>query len=133
MALANAGLGVVHGFAAVVGGRFSAPHGAVCAALLPAAVRVNLRVARASGSPALERFAVIARTLTGRPDARPEDGAEWLDRLRDDLGIPRLGAYGVATGDAASLGEAAARASSTKGNPVPLSAEDLHEVLTAAL
>jgi alcohol dehydrogenase class IV len=133
MALANAGLGVVHGFAAVVGGRFPAPHGAVCAALLPGAVRVNLRVARASGSPAVERFAVVARTLTGRPDARAEDAVEWLDRLRDDLGIPRLGAYGVSAADGPALAEAAARASSTKGNPVPLSDEDLHEVLTAAL
>ena len=35
LALANAGLGVVHGFAAPVGGMFHAPHGAICAALLP--------------------------------------------------------------------------------------------------
>jgi alcohol dehydrogenase class IV len=35
LALANAGLGAVHGFAGVAGGMFQAPHGAVCAALLP--------------------------------------------------------------------------------------------------
>ena len=55
LCLANAGLGAVHGFAAPLGGMFAAPHGAVCAALLPAVLRVNLRAlaARAPDSPAL--------------------------------------------------------------------------------
>src|SRR5664279_1027412 len=43
MALANAGLGAVHGFAAPLGGMWNAPHGAVCAALLPYAMEVNIR------------------------------------------------------------------------------------------
>jgi alcohol dehydrogenase class IV len=94
MALANAGLGIVHGCAAVVGGRFAAPHGAVCAALLPGAMRVNLRAARAAGSPAVERVGTVARALTGRADAEAEDAADWLEALRNDLGIPRLRAYG---------------------------------------
>ncbi len=34
LALANAGLGAVHGFAGPFGGMYDAPHGAVCAALL---------------------------------------------------------------------------------------------------
>jgi alcohol dehydrogenase class IV len=133
MALANAGLGIVHGCAAVVGGRFAAPHGAVCAALLPGAMRVNLRAARAAGSPAVERVGTVARALTGRADAEAEDAADWLEALRNDLGIPRLRAYGVKADHADALGEAASRASSTKGNPVVLAPADLREVLLAAI
>ena len=66
LALANAGLGAVHGFAAAIGGRFQAPHGSVCAALLPAATRINIRAlrARAASSQALERFGVLASVVT---------------------------------------------------------------------
>ena len=46
LALANAGLGVVHGFAAAIGGMFVAPHGAVCAALLPHGMRADGKVER---------------------------------------------------------------------------------------
>ncbi len=43
LSLANAGLGTAHGFAGVVGGSFPAPHGAVCAALLPHVMSMNFR------------------------------------------------------------------------------------------
>lgn len=124
LSLANAGLGVVHGFAAPIGGMFDAPHGAVCAALLPHGMKVNLP-ARS------ERFVTIARLLTGRDDAKAEDGVEWVQRLCSDLSIPGLGTYGVT--DSADLVEKASAASSMKANPVVLSKEQLHEVLRAAL
>ncbi len=75
LALANAGLGAVHGFAAPVGGLFDAPHGAACAALLPAVLRVNLEALsrRRPESPALARYREIAAIVTGRPDADAED------------------------------------------------------------
>ena len=71
LCLANAGLGAVHGFAAPLGGSFAAPHGAVCAALLPSVLRVNLRAlaARAPEHPALARYHQLGPLLTGRPDA----------------------------------------------------------------
>ena len=135
LSLANAGLGAVHGFAAPVGGRFPAPHGAVCAALLPGVMRVNLRALRArhASSPALQRFPVVARALTGRQDAAAEDGLAWLEQLRGDLGIPPLSRYGVTRADVASLVEAASRASSMKGNCVVLERDELVEALEAAL
>src|SRR6185503_18128681 len=73
LCLANAGLGAVHGFAAPLGGMFAAPHGAVCAALLPAVLRVNTRAlaARAPDSIARHRIRELAVMLTGRPDAAP--------------------------------------------------------------
>ena len=66
LALANAGLGVVHGFAAPIGGMFEAPHGAVCAAILPYGMEANIRALRARDpeSEALERYREIARVLT---------------------------------------------------------------------
>ena len=77
MALANAGLGVVHGFAAPVGGMFNAPHGAVCAALLPFGMRANIRALRSrdADGDALRRYARVAAILCGDADATPEDGA----------------------------------------------------------
>src|SRR6202790_3339660 len=83
LSLANAGLGAVHGFAAPIGGMFHAPHGAVCAALLPAGMRANIAALRdrEPQNRALERYREVARILTDRPDATPEDGAEWVRNL----------------------------------------------------
>jgi alcohol dehydrogenase class IV len=135
LALANAGLGAVHGFAAPVGGMFPAPHGAVCAALLPHAMEINIRAlrARAAGSDALARYALVARTLTGKADAPAEDGAAWVGRLCRELEIPPLATYGVRREDVTALVENAARASSMKGNPIALTAEEMTEVLTRAM
>ncbi|HEY9514861.1 MAG TPA: iron-containing alcohol dehydrogenase, partial [Gemmatimonadaceae bacterium] len=131
LSLANAKLGAVHGFAAPLGGMFPIPHGAVCARLIPAVVDVNVRAlqARAPASPALARYDEVARTLTGRVDARAEDGAAWLRSLVDELEIPMLSAYGVVAGDIARVVEKARKASSMQGNPIELTEEELGEVL----
>jgi alcohol dehydrogenase class IV len=135
LALANAGLGAVHGFAAPVGARFDVPHGAACAALLPAVLRVNVDALRARepGAPALGRVAVVARLLTGDDHAGADEGGAWLERLRRDLGIPPLGHYGVTEADAAGLCEAAARASSMRGNCIALDASELRRVVLESL
>jgi len=135
LALANAGLGAVHGFAAGIGGMFDAPHGAVCAALLPHVMECNIRAlrARAPSSEALSRYEGVARLLTGRNDATPEDGVAWTRELVRRLEIPGLRAYGVRAEHAPLLVEAAARASSMKGNPLVLSPEELRQILLAAL
>ena len=131
LALANAKLGAVHGFAAPLGGMFPIPHGAVCARLIPAVVDVNVRAlrARASDSPALARYDEVARTITGRADARAEDGADWLRSLVDELEIPMLSTYGVVAGDIGRVVEKARKASSMQGNPIELTEEELGEVL----
>ena len=135
LALANAALGAVHGFAAAIGGRFDAPHGAVCAALLPGVVRANVAAlaTRAPTSPAGARYVTAARVMTGRDDARAEDLVELLQQLRTDLKISGLRAYGVGDHDAQAIIDAAARASSMGGNPVALNTAELHAVLDAAL
>lgn len=135
MALANAGLGAVHGFAAPIGGRFRAPHGAVCAALLPHVCDANIRALdlRAPTHPARARYDHIARLVTGRADATAADGVAWLAELVTELAIPGLRGYGVGVSDVPGLVEQARRASSMKGNPIALSPDELAAVLEAAL
>jgi alcohol dehydrogenase class IV len=130
LCLANAGLGAVHGFAAPVGGMFEAPHGAVCAALLPATLEVNLRAlrARAPSHPALARLREVAVLLTGRADARAEEGITWVRELCQALGVPGLGRYGLTEADVPRLVARAKAASSMKANPLPLTDEELTEI-----
>lgn len=131
LALANAGLGAVHGLAAPLGGMFDAPHGALCAALLPHAMRVNIAALR--GSERLHRYAAVARILTGRADATPEDGTAWVECLCRDLEIRPLGAFGVRHADVPALVEKAARASSMQSNPIALTRGQLEELLACAI
>jgi alcohol dehydrogenase class IV len=134
MALTNAGLGAVHGFASVIGGMFDAPHGALCAALLPHVVAGNCRALAARGADAaLRRFTDVARLLTDRSGADAEDGIDWVRALVGDLQIPTLSAYGVTYTDADAIADKASRASSMKANPVTLSIEELREILLAAI
>jgi alcohol dehydrogenase class IV len=133
LALANAGLGIVHGVAAAVGGRYHAPHGAVCAAVLPGAVAVNLEAlaTRAPAAAGTERYAAAARVLTGTPDA--DALVTWLTTLRRTLGIPGLSAHGVTSAEVPALAAAAARASSTMANPVVLTDDEIRAVIERAL
>jgi alcohol dehydrogenase class IV len=135
MALANAGLGVVHGFAAPIGGMFPAPHGAVCAALLSPGMEANIRAlrSRAPASDALRRYTDVARALTGNSGAAMEDGPAWVARLVRELAIPPLGVYGILGSDVPALVEKAGKASSMQANPIRLEDEELTEVLLRAL
>jgi len=135
LALANAGLGVVHGFAAPIGGMFPAPHGAVCAALVPYGMAINIRAlhGRAPKSDALRRYATVASILASNPHAGPEEGLRWVSELCHELGIAPLRAYGIDESDVPILVEGASRASSTKGNPIVLTTDELREILVASL
>jgi alcohol dehydrogenase class IV len=126
LALANAGLGAVHGFAAPFGAMFYAPHGAVCAALLAPVMRANIRHA------AVDRFEEIARRLTGKPTAAATDGVEWVEKLTGDLNIPGLAIYGLRAEHFADLIAKAKNASSMRANPVALSDAELTEILQTA-
>jgi alcohol dehydrogenase class IV len=134
MALANAGLGAVHGFAAPVGGRFPAPHGAVCAALLPHVMAANLRALRerAPHSDPLRRYDEVARLLTGSAQATADDALAWVRALVQAVNIPSLSTYGLTREAIPELVAAAARASSMKANPIALTTEELVGILEAA-
>ena len=135
LALANAGLGAVHGFAGPVGGSFSAPHGAVCAALLPHVMAMNLRALRQRdpNGAAVSRYDEVAWWLTGDSKAKADDGVKWIRALAADLKVPRLGSFGIQREHFAELVAKAANASSMKANPIMLTPEELTEILEQAL
>jgi alcohol dehydrogenase class IV len=135
MCLANSGLGAVHGIAAAAGARLSAPHGAVCAAVLAAAMEVNLRALRnrAPDHPALRRMAEVATLVTSQSEATPEDAIAWLQELTAALSIPGLASYKLSEDEIPAVVTAAQKASSMRGNPIELSNAEVTEIVTRSL
>jgi len=134
LALANAKLGAVHGFAGPLGGMISASHGVICARLLPIVCRVNVRAlqSRAADSPALAHYDEIARVLTGKATAQAAEGVAWLQDLCAELKVPPLGQFGLREQDFPMVVEKAKKSSSMKGNPIELTDDELMEILENA-
>jgi alcohol dehydrogenase class IV len=134
MALANAGLGAVHGFAAPLGGLLHAPHGAICARLLPVVMDINVKalMQRKGEHDVLPRYVEIAQILTGRRDAAIEEGILWIHRLSADMGIIPLRKYGLNPSGFKEITTKAARASSMQGNPIVLNESEFMDILERA-
>jgi len=134
LALANAGLGAVHGFAGPLGGMFPAPHGAICGLLLPHVMEANVYALKTCDpdSPALARYEEAAHILTGVPTARAVDGVRWVQDLCATFKVPPLSAYDLKEKNFPDVVEKVRRASSTKGNPVMLTDDELTQVLEKA-
>lgn len=135
MALANAGLGAVHGLAGPIGGMFPAPHGALCGCLLPHVMARNLTALRERQreSRSLGRYGELARLLTREANATADAGLEWLSSLVSSLSLPRLRQYGVTRADMPQIVVRAQAASSMRANPLPLTDAELADILEAAL
>jgi len=135
LALANAKLGAVHGFAAVLGGMYPVPHGVVCAALLPFVMETNVMAlqVREPDSPLLPRFDEVARLVTGDAGARAVDGVSWIHELCAALAMPGLRQFGLKAEDFPEIVAHSQRASSMKGNPLKLTDEELTAILHRAL
>ncbi len=134
LALANAGLGAVHGLAGPLGGMTSASHGVICARLLPIVCRVNVRAlqSRAADSPALSRYDEIGQILTGKATARATGGVAWLQKLCAELNVPPLERFGLKEQDFPVVVNKAKKSSSMKGNPIELTDDELMEILENA-
>jgi len=132
LALANAGLGAVHGLAAPLGGLAPVPHGAACAALLPHVLEANLR-ASGPGSPVWVKFQELAGLLTGNPGADAQDGLRWVQDLVTELRVPGLGRYGLSAADLDLIAERGLAASSMKANPVTFDRAALVAILVKAM
>jgi alcohol dehydrogenase class IV len=136
LALANAKLGAVHGFAGPLGGMYpTAHHGVICGRLLPFVMATNVQalISREPHNPARKRFDEVAQILTGNPNAVAADGVAWIQDLAGVLNVPHLSAFGIAEADFATIVEKAQRASSMKGNPIKLTDTELRQILEKAL
>lgn len=135
LALANAKLGAVHGFAGVLGGMYPAPHGAVCGRLLPFTTEANVRalLQRDSKNPAVGRYDEVAQLLTGKPEATVSDGVVWIQELCAELAVPGLATYGIEEVQFSDIITKSKNSSSMKGNPIVLREDELASILGQAL
>jgi alcohol dehydrogenase class IV len=135
LALANAKLGAVHGFAGPIGGMFSIPHGAICARLLPIVMDVNLRALRERqpSDPIINRYHEIAQLITGNAKAEDVEGVRWIEELSLALQIPPLSEFGFTRESIPVIVDLSAQSSSMKGNPIQLNRDEMVEILERAL
>jgi alcohol dehydrogenase class IV len=135
LAMANAALGTVHGFAGPLGGMLHAPHGAICARLLPLVMETNLKAleSRQAGHPAISKYDEIAQIVTKNQNASAQDGLTWVAELARELNIPPLSAHGMSESQIPEAVEKTMKASSTKGNPIVLTEMELKQILERAL
>lgn len=129
LALANAGLGVVHGLAGPLGGLSGASHGAICGALLPHGLAAN--ATRTTGETA-RRIARVLACLANALSTTPDKALISLDEFSRNAGLPGLDAQGVTAAHRKSAADMAASSSSMKANPVHLNAAALAEIMEQA-
>ena len=134
LGLANAKLGAVHGFAGPLGGMYSAPHGVICARLLPFVIETNVRALqqRNATSPALEKYHEAARLLTGDNSSKAADAVTWVRELSLALKVPSLAQFGVQQRDFETIAGKAKKSSSMKGNPIELTDDELLDIIRQA-
>lgn len=134
LALANSKLGAVHGFAGPMGAMFPAPHGVICANLLPFVMKANIKALQQHDSKQfLLRYDEVAQILTEKSDAGAEDGIAWIHDLCEILDVPSLSNFGITKYHFPELVDKSKNTSSMKGNPVNLTDEDLTEILVKAV
>lgn len=135
IALVNAGLGIVHGFASSVGGLYEIPHGVLCATLLAEATKVNIRKLRQldAAHPSLWRYAKAGGALSGDSPASVTEGCDQLVGLLGEwqelLGFPGLGEFGVRSGALDGI----VRITRSKSNAVALAPDEMRHILAARL
>ncbi|NHF72389.1 iron-containing alcohol dehydrogenase [Paracoccus xiamenensis] len=129
MALANGGLGAVHGLAGVIGGVTPAAHGAICGALLGPVLAMNRM--RAEGEAA-RRIAHVCDLIAAALSVPEADAPAALAAWARNAGLQGLMAQGLDPSLHAQVARAAMQSSSYKGNPVTLTVSDLQEVLASA-
>jgi alcohol dehydrogenase class IV len=134
LSLANASLGAVHGFAAAIGGKYAAPHGTICALLLPHVMAANVAAltARSPDSAILDKFTSLARLLTNDQDASSVDAVQWIEKMCANLPVPHGASFHLTATAIPEIVAAAVTSSSMKGNPVVLTDNEMMNILEKA-
>jgi len=133
--LANAGLGVVHGFASSIGGMFEIPHGLICGTLMAKSNEINIRELRKKDKNpiALKKYALLGELFideSGHTDDYYIDSfVSYLHNLMHDLDLTGLRKSGLDEKDAGII----CSKTEIKNNPVKLAEEDLIEILLKSL
>ena len=135
IALANAKLGAIHGFAGPIGGMIEAPHGALCAGLLLPVLRMNYDIVmrRESDGKTSRKFDQVAQVLTGNPTAKGSYAIAWIESLLKDLPLATLSELGFTEAMIPEAVKKSTQSSSMKGNPIDLESADLREILEECL
>ena len=135
IALANAGLGIVHGFASSVGGLIDIPHGTLCSTLLAEATKENIAQLRASdiSHPALQKYARAGAILSGIAADDVHAGCkrlvETLEKWQEKLSFPRLRSFGLFVEDLDGI----VAATRSKSNAVQLDDAAMKRILSNRL
>lgn len=119
--LQNAGMGIHHGLAQLLGGRTGIAHGLANALLLAHSVRFNAEAVPDD----VQRI--------GHAIGSPDDPAGAVAALVERLGLPtRLGDCGVTLDDVEAVAQQAPSNRNVAANPRPVTEEDAKGVLLAA-
>ena len=133
--LANAGLGVVHGFASSIGGMFDIPHGLICGTLMAKSNEINIRELRKNDKNhvALKKYAILGKLFidkSGHSEVYYTDGfVNYLHNLTNDLQLPGLRKSGLDEENVSIV----CSMTEIKNNPVKLAFENLVEILLKSL
>ncbi|WP_298838620.1 iron-containing alcohol dehydrogenase [uncultured Roseobacter sp.] len=131
LALANAGLGAVHGLAGVLGGRLGAPHGLICGRLLGPVLVANRDEMQKSGAD-VARFDEVQAMFAGAFHLQGDVFAQ-IQPMLDRWGVARLGAWVRDDTDLSAIADEAETASSMKANPCGLSRDTLVSIMRDAI
>lgn len=136
--LANAGLGVVHGIAGVLGGLYEIPHGVACGKLLHTSTCYTIEALFQSpnnNKTAIQKYAAINTMLTGNEYTSELEACKsliaYLEQLEKKTNMPGLRLYGIPAD--LSVLQLIAHSSSNKNNPIPLSKVKIQEILKETL
>ncbi|MEO0293411.1 MAG: iron-containing alcohol dehydrogenase [candidate division WOR-3 bacterium] len=134
IALANAKLGAVHGFAGALGGVIDVSHGLLCGILLPFVIKMNIKALkeREPLSPTLIKYKEIAKIVTGKEKAEEKDLISWIEDLYGNFNIPCLSELKLEKEKLEEIVENAKKSSSMQGNPIVLTDEELREIIKEA-
>jgi alcohol dehydrogenase class IV len=134
IALANAKLGAVHGFAGPMGGMINAPHGVICGILLPYVIKANIKALeeRKPTSEVFKKYEKVAKIVTKKESAKPRDLVRWTDELYEKLNMPHLSEVDLKEEQIEELISKAKISNSMKGNPIVLTDDELRGIIKDA-